>query len=477
MSLCLCCCRSEVSEVGSRAGLPAVSAIESRADGDPSTSRAIPIDDFSDGEVDSALFEHIFLGQYHRGHGSGASPETFMAEKNGWLETQTLRDYSESSGRVTNILQTKSGSRGDFIGRDVVIEAKVRWYANTLVIGEPPAPVEKVSIVDGIDEVVLWSAAHEPWKSGRGDGLRTKQDHLELDMEFDFDPSGNRVSFATNGEKAKRFDLSGLSAWLIRWTAEGQNLSSSHSSTARVALGWLRVHSRDSGARKLPPPPTPAPRNVAVTELGDASIYLSFDDAKVLNRDHSGHRNDLVIPGAHKPVKGVSGLGLALGGHGINHTLWVSCACNPGKSSLGPHVPVSGLQLPSPRGFTVSYWVQVDPESSVRCGGKGFGLSYVARSQKTTFVVDSTSIEHVYSVANEDWVHLAGVYSKDGDLTLYVEGEPVAHERLERPLQTAPAPNFFVSGSWHATQPSRLDEVVLFKRALSEPQIRMLAGL
>jgi hypothetical protein len=195
----------------------------------------VPLDNFTDGVIDHNLWEWITTGT---ADGNGAI--TRFVEQNNRLESQAARQWSVSTGRVTNTLQTKYKSKGDFFGKTVTVKAQVYWVAHTLGIGTPPNSIARVSICDGANnEVILWTAPQETWTSGSGTGLRTKTAEQNNLMQFDFNAQSKTVKFTQDGNVIGSFDISGLTAWQIRFYTSGQNFQSSFSETAQVFISSI----------------------------------------------------------------------------------------------------------------------------------------------------------------------------------------------------------------------------------------------
>ncbi len=195
----------------------------------------IPLDNFTDGLIDTTLWENTTSGNT-----TGTGANTFFLEQNNRMEAQASRHLASSSAPVINVLQTTSVSQGDFFVENIVVQAQVYWYADTLTAGSPPDSITRVSIIDGFNEVILWTAPQESWTSGTDNGLRTDANQRDNLMQFEFDATNQTVSFMEDGNFIGVFDISVLSAWQIKWYTEGHNYQNSHTATGQVFISLFQ---------------------------------------------------------------------------------------------------------------------------------------------------------------------------------------------------------------------------------------------
>jgi len=203
------------------------------------------------------------------------------------------------------------------------------------------------------------------------------------------------------------------------------------------------------------------------------ALYYSFDDEQRLGRDDSGNGHDLTIPGKAKPVDGVCGGAVQFTGF--------DRAPNMGQSPQGPHTSTAKLRYPSENGFSVGYYVRMGSTTGgvgVRdywqhgAGGESFGLRYNAGTGKADFFVrhdfnQPVSVEADVSGKPGQWVHLLGVYDPQGPrILLYVDGRMVGRAAMPARMRASKPPYLYVSGSWHGTEQSAIDEVVLYDQAV-----------
>ena len=219
--------------------------------------------------------------------------------------------------------------------------------------------------------------------------------------------------------------------------------------------------------------------------INDPIVHWTFDDSGNITYDDSGNGHNLTIPGTWASVPGVQGNAVQFFGYSQGSTNWSS-------SPEGPYSSTSGMNYPTSEGFAVSYWTKLEPGTQARtmdywqhrAGGQTFGLyNNVDRGEATFYLRhDFSDPPQITASASssyiDDWVHLTGVYEPGPTPTakLYVNGQLVGSRSMPGPMRTSLPPNVFVSGSWHNTGPSIMDDVRLYNHALSSGEVVALYG-
>ena len=220
--------------------------------------------------------------------------------------------------------------------------------------------------------------------------------------------------------------------------------------------------------------------------LDDPIAHWSFDDPENVTRDDSGNGHDLVIPGNWSSVPGPLGNAIHFEEYSPGSTNW-------GPRAEGPHTPTTGLNYPTDEGFSVSFWAELKHRATVLdywqhvASRDTFGLRY--RPSGWTVNGPQACFAARYSTAKDPemacsevsgsyvagWVHLAGVYHPSGpEVKLYANGVLADTLRLPAPMRSQLPPNIFVSGSWHETRESTVDDVRIYNGALTEWQVAQL---
>jgi hypothetical protein len=157
-------------------------------------------------------------------------------------------------------------------------------------------------------------------------------------------------------------------------------------------------------------------------------------------------------------------------------------------------LPVAGTRLyPGPGGFTAAFWFRAEPGvyatfrdyyQHFACGeiwelyyrddmpqvGPKIGFALHGTCSEPEFLLDGPAPQN-------QWVHLAGVWEPQANLAkIYVNGVLQGQIALHAPMRGNLPPNVFISGSWHGTNPTTVDDVRLYDTALSAAQVALLAG-
>ena len=140
-----------------------------------------------------------------------------------------------------------------------------------------------------------------------------------------------------------------------------------------------------------------------------------------------------------------------------------------------------------PDAYTLAAWVfPDDPKGPWRLvmsktkpsfyGGYGFSRYSKDNTHLYFYVGDYTRATVKQAIPQRQWVHVAGV-SDGRQIQLYVNGEPAPALPLTRKIKHTETP-FIVGGFGGYNWIGKVDEVALFRRALSDREIRqlMLAG-
>ncbi len=227
--------------------------------------------------------------------------------------------------------------------------------------------------------------------------------------------------------------------------------------------------------------------------LPEPILHYGFDSPANVGNDDSGNGHNLAIPGTYSVVPGPRGDALELDLYDPN-----GGGPNFGSVPLGPYTSTSGLTYPGAGGFTVAYWVKLQPADGPFhpqtivgdyyqhvAHGEIFGLRVNYDTETINFTLrwafasplslTTTYAEHSLTVG--DWVHLAATYSPGGyNVNLYVNGALAETGNLPAPMRdSTTVPYCYVGGSWHSTTGGDFDEVLLFDRSLSQPEIAQLA--
>ncbi len=217
-------------------------------------------------------------------------------------------------------------------------------------------------------------------------------------------------------------------------------------------------------------------------------LHYSFDDSGNIGYDDSGNGHDLTIPGSwSQTTHHGSGCGFDIGS-GVQFDYYdpSGSGTNPGSDPFGPYASTSGMAIPGVSGFTAAYWTKVeagnqgilqDYKQHVSFGQR-FGLKAYADQDRIYFEAfhDATTptVAEVSAAAYlaEEWTHVAGVYDPIGNLAkLYLNGILVNQQNMPAPMRTDIAPYLYVGGSWHQTEHSAMDEVLLYDRAFSDSEV------
>ncbi|MFC2172635.1 LamG domain-containing protein [Acidobacteriota bacterium] len=206
-------------------------------------------------------------------------------------------------------------------------------------------------------------------------------------------------------------------------------------------------------------------------------LHYSFDDSQNPGTDDSNNGHDLTIPGSWSSEPGVINQAIRfekLGGGGPNY----------GSDPLGPYTSTSGLNYPGPDGFTVMFWgfLQSGDRPVVRdywqhvAHGEAFTLSCDS-DETVKFHVryafsDPTIAVAPVSLYMGEWVHIAGVYDpQDLSVRIYINCQLADTKYMPAPMRTSIPPYLYVSGSWHDTSQSSMDEVRIYDFALLPEEI------
>ncbi len=227
-----------------------------------------------------------------------------------------------------------------------------------------------------------------------------------------------------------------------------------------------------------------APRGL----LDDLIGYWQLDDGpgSLVARDASGRGNDGTLnqlDPASAWVEGRAGTAVNIAGQG-----WIAV---PNSESIG---------LITDR-LTISAWVALEGTITLDPGSTDVGWGTALSRQRGTgvdqhyhlaltfserphlFVVTADSFVQVTApdpVARATWVHIAGVY--DGlEARVFVDGTLAGRQPVNGRFATDSTP-IIIGGNYNSAGavptelfPGRLDELMLYRRALSDEEIRQLA--
>ena len=207
---------------------------------------------------------------------------------------------------------------------------------------------------------------------------------------------------------------------------------------------------------------------------GLAAFYALENDVL----DGSGNSNNGTIVGAPTYVEGLAGYGMAMEFDGESY---VDCDNDasldiPGPISMGLWIR-PGADDPEGQGTETAPMAKADSASSpswswqVRYGWNS-PQPYMA------FTFNTSPRAWVYvgkNLERDEWAHIA--CSHDGEtLKCYLNGEQTDSTPMGA-ITSSPAPILIGSDGWRSDWIGALDEVAIYSRALSDGEIRFLAGI
>jgi hypothetical protein len=237
-----------------------------------------------------------------------------------------------------------------------------------------------------------------------------------------------------------------------------------------IALAFVFVRSR-------PARPAPSSAQIAPALARELVGYWRFDEgAGTQARDVSGSENHCQLrPGAGW-TKGVLGGALALDGRA-----WLDC----------PRVePLAGLD----RELSIALWVRPD---AVQAGRQVFVARQLGDGRADYFLLalNSDTLEvqsNLWESATKrrvrrppgTWFHVAVVQKADGRRTLYLDGAVIGRSNKSVPASLGGgASRLTIGGAINGPDPGAaderftgaLDELAIYRRALSDAEVKQLA--
>jgi hypothetical protein len=216
--------------------------------------------------------------------------------------------------------------------------------------------------------------------------------------------------------------------------------------------------------------------------------YWPLDDGpgSVVAHDVSGHRNDgtlYQLDPATVWVDGRAGRGINLAAQG-----WIGVAHSDSidlitdRLTISAWVSIEGAIMPDPGSTDVGWGTALSRQRGPDLDQHyHLGLSFYAHPH--LFVVPAGGFGQLTApepVARATWVHIAGVYDGLG-ARLFVNGTLVAQLPMAGSF-AADATPVIIGGNHNDASgvptelfPGRLDEIMLYRRALSNEEIRQLA--
>ncbi len=246
-----------------------------------------------------------------------------------------------------------------------------------------------------------------------------------------------------------------------------------------AALVWSAYNSWYIGseAKKKSAPVFSAP------DKKDLAAYWSFDeDDNRTARDKSGNGNDGTMYDVKK-CQGKSKEGLDFNGTGAYVKV-------PDSKSLDitDQLTLEAWIFPEEDKNQGAYLDGIIAKGGLWDGGASYQLYYNPRSSKVTGVIrwGKEKKDHEWvtiKVDQQKWSHVALTLDGNGDIKLWVDGIPVRAKKLpqDKKMQASDFdvniggayPHWFKTRYFHG----KIDEARIYKRALSEGEIRRHAGL
>jgi hypothetical protein len=236
-----------------------------------------------------------------------------------------------------------------------------------------------------------------------------------------------------------------------------------------------------------PAPTCPDGGFVTATGCAPASLmdglvgYWHFDDGtgSRIAHDSSPNANDGVL--AYLDPAAVWIAGRAAGGIAVEGDGFIGVNRSPSIDSITDQVTISGWGYLE--GTIVDYATIASRETGTSID-QHYHISINSRGEVPALwlntEIDTMLVQGLTPVMRQTWVHIAGTY--DGTTArLYVDGEPVMTQALTGRFVPDTTPfilggNGNGAGDTNVTErfPGRIDEVMLYRRALSAAEIMQL---
>ena len=244
----------------------------------------------------------------------------------------------------------------------------------------------------------------------------------------------------------------------------------------------------DAGHNKPPDPCATRDADLAgcaPTGLLDNLVgYWRLDDGtgSTVAFDSSGRGNEGTLHGLDPSTAWVGGR--AQGALATAHAGWVQVAPSPSIDSIVDHLTISiWVDLESPIDAVENYGTALSRETGTSVN-QHYHISLFAEGRPSLFLITVAGYALIRAAAPAPmgtWTHMAGVY--DGTMArLYVNGAEVASQALTGTFAPDTTPVILggngndASGVPTELFPGRLDEVMLYSRALSATEIGQIAG-
>jgi hypothetical protein len=207
---------------------------------------------------------------------------------------------------------------------------------------------------------------------------------------------------------------------------------------------------------------------------GLAAFYALENDVL----DGSGNSNDGTIVGAPTFVDGLAGYGMAMEFDGESYVDVGNDASLdiPGPISMGLWIR-PGADDPEGQGTATAPMAKADAGASPSWSWQvRYGWNSPQPYMAFTFNTSPRAWAYVgQNLEKDEWAHIA--CSHDGaTLKCYLDGEET-DSTLMGAITSSPAPVLIGSDGWRSDWIGALDEVAIYSRALSDGEIRYLAGI
>jgi len=213
--------------------------------------------------------------------------------------------------------------------------------------------------------------------------------------------------------------------------------------------------------------------------------YWRLDDGtgSTVAFDSSGRRNDGILHGLDASTAWVSGR--SVGALDLAHAGWVEVAPSPSIDAITDHVTVSAwIKLESAISSDENWATALSRQTGTGVN-QHYHLALYQEGRPSLFLITDSGyavIRAGNAVPIGAWTHIAGVY--DGAIAhLYVNGAEVASQELKGVFSADTTPVILggnannASGVPNELVPGRIDELMLYARALSAAEIgELVAG-
>jgi len=214
--------------------------------------------------------------------------------------------------------------------------------------------------------------------------------------------------------------------------------------------------------------------------LDDLVGYWRLDDApgSTMAHDWSGRANEGTLVGLNPTTAWTAGL--AAGGLAVGAAGYVNVAPSTSIDSITDHVTLAGwafLDATTP----IMDYATIASRQYLTGIDQHYHISINSRGEVATFFVKTETAASMRgaptAVARQTWVHIAGTY--DGiTARLYVDGREVSNQPLTGRFVPDTTPIILGGNGNDAVVselfPGRIDEIMLYRRALSAAEIVML---